>query len=187
MSTSNVFLNGQILLWNQELNYLGIVLCSAKKFTVNQQKCKQKFFKSINGIFGKVGLNSSLPVLSSLIETCCLPSLLYASECLTWNASMLRGCKNAYAHVFFILFHTYDMSTIAYCQYYMGVMPVELKVASRKLKFLSNLKSVDNSILRTLLMKDSELHDLKIKYDIVNNSCKWNDALKKYFENKLML
>ena len=93
VSISNVFLNGQILLWNQELNYLGIVLCSAKKFTVNQQKCKQKFFKSINGIFGKVGLNSSLPVLSSLIETCCLPSLLYASECLTWNASMLRGCK----------------------------------------------------------------------------------------------
>ena len=66
-------------------------------------------------------------------------------------------------------------------------MPVELKVASRKLKFLSNLKTVDNSILKTLFMKDSELNDLKVKYDIVNNSCKWNDALKKYFENKLML
>ena len=59
VSISNVFLNGQILLWNQELNYLGIVLCSAKKFTVNQQKCKQKFFKSINGFLVR---SASIPL-----------------------------------------------------------------------------------------------------------------------------
>jgi len=92
----------------------------SKKITVSQQKLKQKFYRRLKGIFGKIGVKSAPQVVLSLIELCCLPALLYASECVILNASMIKSFENTYAHAYYKLFSTYDMSTVAYCQYYLG-------------------------------------------------------------------
>src|SRR6476469_3478020 len=71
-----IIVNNWTLKWSQEFNYLGVMIASAKKFTVNLQNGKHKFFKELNGIFGKVGLKTSPVVLCSFIEQCCMPILL---------------------------------------------------------------------------------------------------------------
>ena len=114
---ANISINNSTLTWNQELNYLGIVIASSKRFTVNQQKLKQKFFRNLNAILGKVGVKSSLCVLSSLVEKCCIPCLLYGSESVKWNSSMMKSCENAYAQFFYKVFHTFDKSIVASCQF----------------------------------------------------------------------
>jgi len=38
--------------WLNEIQYLGATILSAKKFTVNLQRTKQKYFRALNAIFG---------------------------------------------------------------------------------------------------------------------------------------
>ena len=57
------------LKWFQEMKYLGIVLASAKRLTINFQSMKQKFFRALNGIFGKIGLKAFTAVLCSLLNS----------------------------------------------------------------------------------------------------------------------
>ena len=87
--------------WQQEIAYLGIRLTSARKLTLNIQQTKQKFFRAINGIFGKIGLKASPIVLCSLMSSFCTPILLYAAEVLDWNKKSLRSLENTYSQAFF--------------------------------------------------------------------------------------
>jgi len=130
-----IIVNNCTLKWSQEFNYLGVMIASAKKFTVNLQNVKHKFFKALNGIFGKVGLKTSPVVLCSLIEQCCMPILLYASESICWSSSMIRSIDNAYSQALFKIFQTFDKNVIKMCQYYMYLLPIELKIVLKKLKF----------------------------------------------------
>jgi len=89
------------LKWFQEIKYLGIVLASANNLTVNFQSMKQKFFRALNRIFGKVGLKTSPAVLCSLLNSFCTPILLYACESLDWNNKSINSIENAYSKEFF--------------------------------------------------------------------------------------
>jgi len=68
-------------LFKKELKYLGCTILSGPSFACSLQGCKQKFFGSANGIFGKVGATpDSHQLILSLINSFCLPLLLYGFE-----------------------------------------------------------------------------------------------------------
>ena len=77
--------NNNPVRWKEEIEYLATCILSSKKFILNCQRMKQKFFCALNGLFSKIDTNTSIAVLGSLIKSYCLPLLLYASEALTWN------------------------------------------------------------------------------------------------------
>ena len=79
---TSICLNTHPLKWLQELKYLGINLLSAKRFTFNLQVFKHKYCCALNSIFGKIGVSSSPAVLCSLINSFCVPILMYAVESL---------------------------------------------------------------------------------------------------------
>ena len=119
-----ITIDGAPLKWLQEIQYLGIVLASANRLTINFQSMKQKFFRALNGIFGKVGLKTSPAVLCSLLNSFCTPILLYACESLDWNNKSIKSMENAYSQAFFKMFNTYDKHIIKQCQFYMGCLPM---------------------------------------------------------------
>src|SRR6478609_6550240 len=98
----------------------------------------------------------------------------------------VKSFEITYAHAYFKLYSTFDMSTVAYCQYYMGQLPVELRIVAGKLKFLQAIKNCNNLVLRMLLFDDSEETSIKATYEI-NNCDNWKHSLWKYFETKLLL
>ena len=69
--------------WVQEIKYLGVTICSAKSFKINMQSLRHQFLRALNGIFGKVGIRTSIDVMISLIESCCVSILLYSCERIT--------------------------------------------------------------------------------------------------------
>ena len=85
VDTKPICINDIPLKWNQEIRYLGINFLSGKKFNFNMQIIKQKYFRALNGIFGKVGLNTAPDVICSLIDSQCVPILLFAAEALNWS------------------------------------------------------------------------------------------------------
>jgi len=135
----SIKINNYPLNWVKGINYLGIKILCSKKFTVNLQFMKQKYFRSLNGIFGKVGLKTSPLVLISLINSYCVQNLLYCAESFWWSKSMLNSCENAYALAFMKVFRSYDKKIIEQCQYYMGQLPLELQIINRQINFFANV------------------------------------------------
>jgi len=148
---------------------------------------RHKFFRSVNAILGRVGgSNTSTPVLLSLIEAQCLPILTYACECVQWKKSLATDMERAYSQVFFKIFKTYDVKVIAQCQYFLGLLPLELKIIGRKLKFLNNVSFSASQTVRLLGRNDSEYLSLITKYSINSQSPEnWFGAVWKVFEDNI--
>ena len=167
---SDMIVNGVILQWKEQFEYLGIVICSAMSFTVNLQRSRQKFFAPLNSIFSKVGSNTSSAMLISLIEAQCVSSLLYASECLEWSKSMLNSLDNTICQAYFKIFKTFDKTVAFQCMYYMGQLPADLKIAKRRIQFLSRLETIQTYSFIMLLNGDKELSNLLNKYNLTSSS-----------------
>ena len=80
-----MLINNIPLEWVKEMKYLGITILASKKMTFNLQRLKQKFLAAVNGIFDKIGVKASPFVLILLINSFCLPILLYVAESLFWS------------------------------------------------------------------------------------------------------
>ena len=90
----------EILPWTQEIQYLGIVISAARSFVLNLQNIRHKYCRSLNSIFGRVGgLNTSIPVLISLIESQCVRVLTYA-----WKKSLMADMEKTYSQGFYKIF-----------------------------------------------------------------------------------
>ena len=118
-------INNQPLCWKQELLYLGIVIQGGKCFHINLQKLKQKFYCTLNGIFGKVGMNTQPVVLVSLIHSTCVPVLLYGADAVNLTTKMTAGIENAYSHAYMKIFKTFDKNVVSQCQFYMKKLPMD--------------------------------------------------------------
>jgi hypothetical protein len=152
--------------WVQELKFLGIVILSAKKFKFNFQTCKQKFYRALNGIFGKIGVDTSPVVLCSLIQSFCVPLLLYAAEALSWNKKSLASLENAYSQAFYKIFKTFDKMIAIQCQYFLGYLPMKFLLDVRKLNYLANIRRCNHSIRHLSKWLDSDFSDLCQSYDV---------------------
>ena len=49
--SKSITIQNQIIEWKQELKYLGVVLVSAKRFKINKQSVKYKFFRAVKCIW----------------------------------------------------------------------------------------------------------------------------------------
>ena len=133
----------------------------------------------------------------SLIESNCVPILIYGLECVELNNNLLHSIENAYSQVFSKLFHTFDKSVIKQCQFYMGYLSAELKIANRKMNFLSKISLTNNFTCTLLDVNLNELFCEMCKYKIVLASnlqhldncllrtINFKGKLYKYFENDI--
>ena len=75
VNIDNIIVNGCSLDWKSELRYLGVTFLRALTIKCNLQCVRQKYFRSLNGIFGKIGAHSPISVTLSLIHSFCVPIL----------------------------------------------------------------------------------------------------------------
>jgi len=146
----SISVGNNVVHWLNEIRYLGVTILSGKKFSVNLQRTKQKYFRALNAIFGKIGLNSSPVLLCSLVITFFVPILLYAVESVTWNQKMLSSIENAYSQAFMKFLRTFD-NKVEYCQYAMGYLPIKLSIDVRKLFYLSKLNNLHSEPIYKIL------------------------------------
>ena len=71
---------GQVLIWANDIRYLGIYIASASSFTCSLDNAKLSFYRSFNAIFGKVNRIASNEVILQLIKTKCFPVLYCGLE-----------------------------------------------------------------------------------------------------------
>jgi hypothetical protein len=160
-------LKDQPVVWKSDMKYLGVLIVSSKKFKCNLQINKQKFFRATNGIFGKIGTRASLNLLLSLIDTFCIPVLLYGLDAVTLMKSDRSTIDFVYSTVFCKLFHVKENNTIKLCQFFSGCLPPSYRLDIRRLNFFHGLnKSVLKDSLPSLLFLIADIEDYN---SLVNN------------------
>ena len=183
MPSRSITIQNQIIEWKQELKYLGVVLVSAKRFKINNQSVKHKFFRAVNSVFGKVGLSTSAELSCSLINAHCIPILLFASEALYWSAKNLRSMANVYNQAFYKIFKTFDNEVIRNCQFYMNILPFNLLIDLWRLNFVDSIK---NMVIYVNCRE--EIKTIMHRYGFVQNvyqANNWKAEIWKYFDNEI--
>ena len=165
---SQVVINNQALEWKQEIKYLGVTFVSANSFKCTLQAARQNFFKALNGIFAKIGTKASPAVVLSLVNSYCLPVLLYGTEALSINNKLRNYLDNAYRSVFAKIFCTFNNEVLLQCQFYCGVLPIGYTVDIRALQFYYSLMSTSNFYVKLLFLKmgNDELNQIRKKYEL---------------------
>lgn len=162
-------LNDNPISWCNELCYLGIVIKAASTFRCNLHSSKVKFFRSLNGILGKLGTSPQINLTLSLIETFCNPVLLYGLESLHLTKSDISLLSFPYNSVYMKLFATFDKSILTLCQFYCGQLPLAYIVDLRTLNFYADL-CVTRSLANVLYkwFGEAERAVIAARYNIVN-------------------
>ena len=191
----NILIDSKPVNWVTEVSYLGMSILSAKKFKINLQSKKQKFFRAANAILSKIGYFSAPNVIISLVEAQCIPILLYGLECIELNKSSISSLENAYSQIYSKLFYSYDKNIIKNCQYHFGQLPIELKIINRKFNFLTKINKYSDSIhcnyfegqgnaIKYLLIGNHIFTDANIQ-QVAFDKINIKDILIKTFESSL--
>ena len=94
-----VYINGSEIQWVEKAKYLGLTLVAGKVFTIDLSETRRKFFVSVNVILSKCQHCSDIVKLS-LIETHCLPVLLYGLDSLNLPSRQLAELNSWWNSVY---------------------------------------------------------------------------------------
>ena len=185
---SDMLVNNQPLLWKSELRYLGVTFTSGYHLKCNLQTMRQKYFKALNGIFGKVGVKSSIAVSLSLINSFCVPLLIYGLDAIKLAKSGYSGLEAAYTAAFAKIFGSYDRSIILNCQFFCNYMPMIYRIDLKRMNFLYGLQKLNFS-MQMLYCRFGriDLCDLLVKYGIAftDSMFCWRSKFWLHFEKSV--
>ena len=148
------------------MRYLGVFILSNRKFTLNLQPTKQKYFRASNGIFGKIEHTKNPGVILSLIDTFCVPILLYGLEAAYINQSSRNSIDYVFNAIFAKIFKIKDKISIESCQFYTDHLPVSQLLDLKTISFLDSIQKQNAGLPFTImsLIKNNEIENLCCKY-----------------------
>jgi hypothetical protein len=129
-----------------------VYLITGSTFKVSLHHAKMKFFRSLNGIFSKLGASFSIQVALYLVSAYCNPVLFYGLESLHLKKTDYNCISYPYNCTYTKLFSTFDKNIIAMCQFYTGQLPLDHKIDLRTLNFYHGLAE-NNSNPANMLFK----------------------------------
>ena len=177
----SLYIDEDIIPWSSELRYLGIFIKSASVFKCNQHCMKTKFYRSLNGILGKLGSSCPANVVLSLIDTFCNPILLYGLEALHLNKSDLRSLSYVYDSIYMKLFTSFDSLIIMQCRFYFKQLPLTFQIDLRTLNFLNVLSMYDYNSPACIMFKlfgNEERNNIATRHSIqLSDSINTRDCL----------
>ena len=111
---------GTVLPWVNEIRYLGIYMNQSRNFKCSIDHAKRSFYRSANAIFGRVGRIASEDITLQLINTKCIPILLYGLEACPLSKSDLSSLDFVVNRLFMKLFKTSNIDVVKCCQGHFG-------------------------------------------------------------------
>jgi hypothetical protein len=160
--------------WSQELQYLGLVLCSGKKLKYDFHAKKAKYFGAVNSVLGKIGVSNNASLVLSIMVTKCSPILQYNLEAITMSKESLSHLCFVSNAIYAKIFKTFDKSIIAECQWQFGHLPLSFELDLKRMNFLHKLLLVEHSPAHLMLklVASDELPILCNKYGIqIDSGC----------------
>jgi len=102
------------------MRYLGIFIVRSLKFKCSFEAAKRSFCRTANSIFGKIGRSASEETTLQLIQSKCIPALLYGLKASPTNKSDPRSLDFVLDRFFMKLFRTSNAAIVRQCQELFG-------------------------------------------------------------------
>jgi len=112
---------------------------------------KRSFYRSFNGIFGRVGRIASNEVIVQLVKSECFPVLFYRLEACSLRKYQYKSINYVINSTFTKIFNTRSQETVDVCLEMFGCLQAERTIAMRKRKFLNKFCVIHNALYRVLL------------------------------------
>ena len=105
-----------------------------------------KFYRSFNAIYGRVGSFAAEDVTMHLVNTKCLPILLYSIESCPLLSRDVQSLDFSVNRVIMKVFRTGSSTVINECRNFFGVLPMVDTINIRAYTFLFNFALYNNSV-----------------------------------------
>ena len=164
---ADICIQGLPVAYCDKTKYLGVMLRSSVKFSVDLSYMKTKFYRAFDSLFHKSSKFKDELVILQLISAYCKPHLLYATECLGMSVTQMRSLKNTWQCAVSHVFHV----TGAAVQFICSVTDnssMDVAIIDKRIRFLEHLKlNSHHDILFSLYMRVglqelSRLRDIKL-------------------------
>jgi len=143
--------DGRELAWTNVVRYLGIFIESASCFTCSLYNAKRSFYRSFNGIFGRVGRIASNKVIVQLVKCKCFPVLFYGLEVCSLRKYQYKSINYVINSTFRKIFNTTSQETVDVCLEMFGCLQAERTIEIRKHKFLNKFSVIHNTLCRVFV------------------------------------
>ena len=124
-----------VILWVDEMRYLGIFIVHSRTFKCSLEHAKKQFYCATNAVFAIIGRVASEEVTLQLVKVKCFPVLLYGLEACPLTKSDLHSLDFVINRFFMKLFTTKNIEIVMYCQEYFGFALPSALWAKRVSKF----------------------------------------------------
>jgi len=145
-------LSGQIIPWVEQFRYLGVFIVQSRVFKVSTSYAKRSFYKALNSIYGKIGRFASEDVVLHLVNSKCVPVLIYGLEACPLNSADKKSLDFALNRFLFKLFKTSNKDVVDECSLYFGLYSASDRIARFSVRFINRFNNSDNLLCQ--LVKD---------------------------------
>ena len=126
-------------------------MISSRVFSCSFDQAKRAYYRSLNAIFGKLGMFASEEVILQFVESKCLPILMYGTEACCLKKSDLTSLDFAVNRFLMKLFKANNMSIIDDCRMYFNFKLPSALLVTRKASFLDKYSSCNNNLCKQFL------------------------------------
>ena len=142
------------------------------------------FFRAFNAIFSKIGRFASEETVLKLLQSKCLPIILYATEAIPLLSRDISSLDFSLTRLFMKLFCTGSAEVVAECQRNFVFLPIKLQVRIRTARFLQMFAASQNSLCSLFNLNASlQLHSLfgTIKSQSIKTACQLRNFIYEQF------
>ena len=116
------------------------------RFKCRYDRATAAFYRAFNTVFGKISRSSSEEVVLQLINSKCMPCLLYALEACPINKTQEKSLEFTINRVLMQIFRTISIDVIRECILWFGIPDIKVLVVKRKKKFLMKYANSANGL-----------------------------------------
>jgi hypothetical protein len=166
-----ITVSGNPLEFVDRAKYLGIQIESSSKFKIDLHLYTSKLFRSFNSLYRKCSKANPETVVMQLVTSHCKPFLLYVVECFNLNKRDINRLCYAWNSVIARIFNVRG-NDVEFVSKIVDVLPLQLEIISRKIKFLRSIHVLNSYVLNMLydVLGEKELTCAGELYDINFNS-----------------
>ena len=84
---------------------------------------------------------------------------------------MISSYENAYTLAFAKIFKSFDKTVVGQCQYFMGQLPVELKIINKQIIFFASLVKSSNGLVKFLSKSNEDYLTVCNCYNLAASCC----------------
>ena len=173
--------------WTTSVNYLGLHFFTGKRFGININAIKRKFYASCNSLLWKMSNVDELVKLQ-LAESFCCSVLMYGVHACRLTRSQLNELNICWNSVYRRIFGFHRWESVKPAMFYLNRLDLTRQLVKRKLQFCLKERDSKNEVLNDTVFRyclSAEFNYLCSNYNMPSVSiCSLNHKVINYYIHK---